>query len=197
MGYYADFEFDLVIPAEHVEAAEKAMIESLVEGKQLNVGECSNICEAFNSCWEHIAYEKEPVPLMALVSGTARGAVHIEGHAGKKWRDWEEPMLDAIAPFVKKGSTVTVKGEDFDAPSEWVFDGEVRYQEDYENIRCEERAELLAKAARLEKAEALLRRLHDWNHVAMGGFESKVWDDLDSFLPSEASPLEQLAKAAE
>lgn len=190
MGYQAGFEFDLVIPAEHVEAAEKAMIEVL----KRDLTRCTKrtFCQAFNEAWgEGLAEEATPTPLVALASGCVRGEITISGYCHKSWREWEEPMLDAIAPFVQKGGCVTVKGEDYDAPSEWRFDGRCRYTEDYENILTSERKELEAKAKRLEKAESLLRRL-----TTFGIPDDQVWNDVRDYLKPKA-PLEQLAETAE
>jgi len=171
MGYHADFDFDLTIPAEHVAKAELALYHSLSECRHESprdcLGDCfdfevidGTFCAKFDDEWgEALTEEEEISPLEALASGVTRGAIHITGWAGKKWGSWEEPLLDALAPFIENGGTVTVKGEDSDTPSEWYFDGNARHERHYGLILHDEENALLAKARRLEETEAILREI--------------------------------------
>lgn len=140
MGYHADFQFDIKIPAEKVEEAEQALADHFEIQEQIRRQRYEdrnalenyesdlpprNIVQCFTELWNDIEAEEEKVaPLVALASGTVRGDVYISGYVNKKWRDWEEPMLEVIAPFVKAGSSITVKGEDDDCSCEWRFNGE-------------------------------------------------------------------------
>ena len=163
MGYYASFDFNLTIRAENVAAAEKILFEHASNGfaleKRLREG---RFAEVFDDMWgEPLATEKEITPLQAVASGVMRGEVGIEGSCHKKWRSWEESLLEALAPFCEAEGWVVVRGEDDDCPQEWDIvageDGNFLSYNYQEPIRMERRGELEAKEKSLEKAEDLLK----------------------------------------
>ena len=116
--------------------------------------------------------------------------ITVSGLISKKWRDWEESLLDVLAPFVKDGGRVVVKGEDYDCATEWRFHEGVRHVEEFAPVSCSELAELQAKALRCDEAIELLRLVHK-SLDDTGQFQSKV----DAFLNPPA--LVQLAWEAE
>jgi hypothetical protein len=147
MGYEATFSFDLTIPAKHVEAAEEIMTER-ADSYWMDDGD--DFCSMFRCAWgeDVVAEEKTPPPLAALASGEVRGNIEISGVAYRKWRSWEEPLLDTLAPYIQDGGSISVEGED-DYATTWEFEGGVRYIDD--QIRVSDRhykrlVELLTEA---------------------------------------------------
>jgi len=205
MGYYADFSFSIVIPAKHVPAAERALVKSLKASGEWDFLDKPKViegcfCNVFDAVWsaewspEGILSEEAGVaPLKALAGGSMRGSISITGCVNKRWREWEEPLLDELAPFFEDGSTVTVKGEDSDTPDIWIFEGGVRNVEAMRLIRDSEEKTLRAKAERLETAEQLLRELREWNSWMVW---PPIWGRLDEFF-REKTALEQLAEQAD
>lgn len=204
MGYEATFGFDLVIPAAEVEKMEHEYFRVYLEDDDPGY-KPGDFCKHFNDAWgDYLAEEDKPVPLMALASGTTRGAIHITGYAHKKWRDWEEPLLESIAPYIQAGGTVEILGED-NYKTNWEFDGECMVREDEEYIRVSARQELEAKEkeleivkARLERAEGLLtEHLRIAPLYGNGLTKGKHNQKIKEFLEEKKHPLEQLAECAE
>jgi hypothetical protein len=162
MGYYADFGFDMAIPAEKVEAAEKALIQHMEETGHwaLTHAEEQTISFLFNESWgDNIAQEEKPNPLIALATLNSRGRVTFNEWTHKKWRSWEEDMLDVLAPFIEDGGTVTFKGEDYDCHEKWEFQDGTRNHIGHGVFELREVEDLRDKVARAERllCEALER----------------------------------------
>lgn len=208
MGYQSDWIFDLRIPAHKVEEAEKVLYELMKHSDDsYNRGILEhvspfNFCEAFNELWgEYLAEEEEATPLVAIASGSIRGDIVITDYCDKSWRDWEEPLLDKLAPFFVVGGTIEVKGEDYECSSIWEVDdgplGKGLTAHHREPVCSNELRVLKRKAKKLEVAEALLTehlRLADvvGNGVARGELNRKIKEYF-----KKPPALEQLAEQAE
>jgi hypothetical protein len=198
MGYQADFGFDITILAKHVEAAEVVAREHLRKefGNQVTE-DGKDISNVFRYAWgqDLEVHEESPAPLLALASGSTRGDIRISGYVNKKWRDWEEPLMDELAPFIEAGGIIRIDGED-DYRGGWSFDGKTSnewsevYIDTADLKKLEEQAkELEIVKARLHVAEALLREAKPRASIAL---DAKI-----TAYFKEPSPLEQLAKVAE
>lgn len=200
MSYEATFDFDLCVPAAKVAAMEKEFFRVLREDDEPEFTPGS-FCKEFNEHWgEGLAEEEDPAPLMALASESARGNIYISGVAYKKWRSWEESMMESIAEFIQDGGTVSIDGED-DYRGGWEFDGECMSEWAEEYIHTERREELEGKEKELEEVKARLEQAEELliHHISLGRIERKTIDLLgqtEAFL-KERSALNQLAEAAE
>lgn len=164
MGYYGDFTFDLTIPAEKVEEAEKALFQSLIDSQCYKPEELEgrHFTLVFNDVWgEPLASEEKPVPLKALAALSARGQITIEGFVQKKWRDWEEPVIEALGPYVADGGTVRILGEEDEAPKEWVFQDGFAVDTYFVNIESGELDRLKSIEQRYTEAVNLLKEIRD------------------------------------
>ncbi|HUW11069.1 MAG TPA: hypothetical protein VM537_15165, partial [Anaerolineae bacterium] len=148
---------------------------------------------------EEMASEDVPNPLLALASGSARGDIYISGGVNRNWRDWEEPMMELLAPFIQAGGSVSIDGED-SFRTNWVFDGECMTRDDEEYICCSRLQELEAKEKELEIVKARLAKAGEMlaNHArAFRSLNIKsVAQEIEDFL-KETPALEQLAECAE
>jgi len=205
MGYHGEFGFNIVIPAKHVEEAEQVLYKQLglLDG-QVETPKEGGFCDVFNEHWgdtwsdEPYAEERKPSPLHALADGQFRGEITIFGHTTKKWRDWEQPLVEALAPYVEAGGTISVKGEDWECASIWAFDGKTVVVDEYTPTSTKELEELRAKAERLKEAEAMLGELRYAFSRDPSKEERKVIKNIENFLSCKARPaLEQLAECAE
>lgn len=132
MGYYGDFDFDIVIEATKLADAEKALATSERFGKEFAKNYSSKIDEFLNAYWHDIdaEFDKPSNPLTALAGAASdgpdrdpRGDLVLEGFTSQKWRSYARDMFAILAPFVKAGSLVEIKGEEGERVR-WEFDGE-------------------------------------------------------------------------
>jgi hypothetical protein len=192
MGYEASFSFDLRISADKVEEMEQAYFKA----QKKTDYRPGDFCEHFNSEWgDGLAHEEAPVPLEALASGSTRGNILIIYSTFKKWRSWEEPMMESIAEFVDAGGSVEIHGEDA-YKTNWCFDGECMTVEDEESIRCWRLRELEAKEKELEELKLFLESVRDWKkdcQTIASGWARWLKVEKKLFAPA----LEQLAEQAE
>jgi len=204
MGYEASFDFDLRIPAAKVEEMEKAYFlheertVSPIHRESSSFYKQCGFCEHFNDQWgDVVASEETPAPLEALASGTTRGDIFIMGCVSKRWRDWEEKTLEALAPFIQAGGTVGITGED-DYHGGWEFDGETMSSWDEESVKCSRVRELEAKEQELAELKAFLQEValsHPGDETA--ATKMMKWIRVETHLGLLDSPIKQLARAAE
>lgn len=168
MGYYGNFTFDLTIPADKVEEATKALVQSLIDSGSKPEGlKSESFVSLFNAVWgEDLARMEKPVPLKALASLTEYGPITIEGFVSKKWWSWEEPIFEALGPYVADGGMVKILGEDDEAPKEWVFQDGYASEVYFVNIENYELDRLRSIEQRYTEAVNLLREIRD-NSVGM------------------------------
>jgi len=139
MGYDADFSFDFTIPSAKVDQAEKALLAHIANSSKsdnpnydnldwiLTETDSKTLAALFNAAWHaDVAFEQEIAPLVALATLSTRGDIVFSDYVSKSWREYEEPILDVLAPFVEDGGTVRYKGEDFDCEQVWTFKDGVR-----------------------------------------------------------------------
>lgn len=162
IGYYAEFQFSVVIPTAKVAGAEKALAESERFGKEFKEAHNSSISEFLQEYWldmgpDEIYFEQDVSALAELANAAEsdtdlRGDLTIEGFTHQKWRSYAEDMFDILAPYIQTDSIVEIKGEEGEQ-LRWEFDGESR-SESYATVMWP--AELNA----LHLAQAELNALH-------------------------------------
>lgn len=138
MGYYGDFSFSVVIPANKIQGAERALAESSDFGKEFKETFYGDIVSFLKEYWidlgaDEIFFEREVPALTALARAVvddvdARGALTIEGYTHQKWRSWAEDMFDLLAPFIQADSLVEITGEEGERVR-WEFDGKERIED--------------------------------------------------------------------
>lgn len=156
MGYYGDFGFNFIIPADKVEAAEAKLREVALEECLITEEEAEgSFADIWDVMWDDCdsAFEDSPSPLEALANGCARGQISVQGGVHKKWRSWEEPLFDSLGEFAV--GEISVKGEDCDTPTTWSYagDGEWRLV-DYQLVDIE-------ACRQYEKAVQLLQQIRE------------------------------------
>ena len=208
MGYNAEWSFNIEIPAAKVAEATLTAAKA-IDRHTYDDDDNEIVTETLVELFEQVfgcdcdAFFEEQTPLQQLADAAnpeqTVGAFKVEGYAHGKWRDDEEPMLEAIAPYVKAGSTVHVRGEDYDCPDEWVYTDGKLDKSGSVVIRRRRHEELEAKEKKLDKLLPLVTEYLDLRSkmtdgTRLGRLRRQLTDVLSD---KEPSALTQLAEVAE
>lgn len=129
MGYYAQVEIDFTIKAGHIDAARK----SLMAAKAFSdVDNNTDLSEYLRNIWHDgdvYAEWSEATPLAQLAGAatdTDTRSLYVHGYAHVKWRDWVDGLLRVLAPHLTEGSSLEIRGEEYERVRYDIAGGEFR-----------------------------------------------------------------------
>lgn len=188
MGYYGQFEFDVVIDATQVLAAEQALAASERFGEEFTTDYNGKIDEFLNYYWLEfdVEFVEPSSPLTALAEAAEdlpirdpRGDLVMDGYTNQKWRSYARAMFEILAPFIKPGSLIEIQGEEGEKVR-WEFDGE-ELVADYAEVMFSD------QLAPLQRAEACLEAIAKYlkQHEGFGDIRGFVESNRPDLLADE------------